>query len=119
MKPRKRYEYIVSGNSRGVEQEPALAHTPRQADVAILGAAAGTLGQLGYVKEDGSLKNVEATIYLNSAKHKSYSKTAYSVSEFGTIRELMNSDEHIASVTLRRLSSTHTFAEWIVTKVPA
>lgn len=119
MKRKKRYEYIVSGNTRGVEQEPALAHTPKEADVAILGAVAGALGQLGYVKEDGGLRNVEATIFINSAKQKSYFTTAYRVSDFGTTRELLNSDEHIASVTLRRLSSTHSFAEWIVTKVPA
>jgi hypothetical protein len=71
------------------------------------------------VKEDGSLDRVEATIYIKSAKQKSYSMTAYSVSKFGIIRELLNSDEHIASVTVRRLSSTRRFVEWIVTKVPA
>lgn len=119
MKPRKRYEYIVSGNTRGAEQEPALAHTPKEADVAILGAVAGALGKLGCVKEDGSLDKVEATIYIKSAKQKSYSMTAYSVSKFGIIRELLNSDEHIASVTVRRLSSTRRFVEWTVTKVPA
>lgn len=109
--------FIVSGNINGSQQEPLLHMKATDADVAIIGTVLGALGEMGYVKPDGTFKDciiVEMTVASEKGSH---CRTPYRATDFAEIIGQCDLDEHVTTITLRHRRSCHAFAEWTVTKV--
>ena len=109
--------FIVSGNIAGNQQEPLLRMKAADADIAIAGTVLGVLGEKGYVKPDGKLKDyiiVEVTV---ASRKGSRCYTPHEAAGFAGIVEQSSPGEHVTTITLRNRRSYHTFAEWTVAKV--
>ena len=119
MKTNAKNFYVVSGNINGSEDDAFVSKSVSGADTAIIGKVIASLLEMGFVNSDGNFAKVEATVYLQNKKGGNTCSTVYSVNDFGEVKESISGGTHIACITLRRLSSTHTFAEWKVSKTRA
>ena len=109
--------FIVSGNVNGNEREPLLRTSAARADVAITGTVLGALGEMDYVKEDGSIKDCIVVEMTVASKKGSCCHGPWKATDFAEIIDQSNRDEHVTNITLRHRRSSRKFAEWTVTKV--